>query len=342
MSPPKSVLVVVSLVSALLHTRFARALVVIVLALAAGLALWIVTEDHVATGIVIETLPGRNGTPDFATIKTMSVEQALLLPQIIGLPPQVGDVVIASGAPRDIAGAGAFLQVDTLTVLPLATLRTQAATQLAALPVADVHPAGPIAAALLLVLFAAAALRLTFAAAMAGVTAVTAFVLWHLNTGTVVVPVPPDLLEPVLLGAGLLGVVAGWKAMSRSGGFPAQALGQRAAALLLVVPVSLAVGPVVALPPAALAFGLMAAALLRPTLVPAVLALPLLAFAQDIPREGLFAAALAIVAFRLWQDRRQSPMPGQPHGAAAQPFMPRPDARGSFDLTQILDPQKEA
>lgn len=338
MRPSKSVLVVATLASALLPPRVARVLGTLVLICLVGMTLWIGGSADVSVGRVVQTLPAADGRPAFASITSPEGEAALLLPTMLPALPVEGDIVIASGTPQTIAGVGDFLRVSDLTVLPLADLRGKVADSLVAAQVKHIHPAGLVLGALLLAGLAPLILRLTSSAAMAAATFAVGAILWHLNRGPLVVPLPADVQDTVLLGAAILGAVAGWKAM----GEDPDRIGRRIGALLLLPLVLPALRPLMGPLPPALLLVFIPVAILRPTLIPVAAALPLIDRAMDLTPTMLAAIMVVLVTLRLWRDYVITARPVAAGLSPTTTFEPRTDNRGAFDLTQIFEPRKEA
>ncbi len=338
MRPHKSPLFIATLAGTLLPLRAARAVVATTLMALAVLVSWMVTAAGVAIGIVTRTLPASQGAPAFATITSPLADRALLLPP--GNPaalPSAGDLVIASGMPQTLDGVGAFLRTAHLTVLPLADLQSRITAALASAPVDQVNPATLVVIALLFAAFAPIVLRLVASAAMAGATGALAAGLWHLNQIHVVLPLPADLMTDVLMGCAIIGGVAGWKAT----GSDINRIGQRIGALIMLPFVLPSLEPLISPLPPTLLLGLLPLAVLRPTLILVAASLPLIDRALDPSPMVLVATAVILIGLRLWRDSADGLCLFTMDKAFGQPFQPRPDAKGSFNLAQILEPRQE-
>lgn len=340
-APNASAYVVASIAFSFLPPWIARLLAVAVLLGFAVLVGLLVQGDGLVLGIVETVRPPGDNFPDLlAEVRGFafagSTEATLRLSADVAATADLGpgDLVFATGVLEPI-GSFAVLKVTAALALPLSEMLDWLNATLIWLDLPGLHPVGIILAAVLLSVFARVALRVVAAVIVAPMVAMLAFAMLTFNLSLRLLPLPGDLVEPVVVIGAIIGAVIGYKSLLRD----STRLGEHLAAALL----GLALAPVLAQAlGVSLALAMVAAllGLLVPVAAP-VMAAALLVQAW-VPLDllsagmGVAAAVTAHLAFDRWSGRQN----GRSLRIGAAAFQPTPDARGEFPLHQIITPKE--
>jgi hypothetical protein len=337
MRPNKSAYLVASLTFTLLPPRIARVLVLAVALLCGGLAYWVGHSDNVVFGQATEVLPLVASNRTLVAVTQLSRNpEALLVPDAAGgADIQADDIVLAYGADRNLAGAGRFFDVGQLGVLPVSQYRAIVADIWGKARVTRTNPIGIALAASLIVLFAGLLLRLGAAAILGPVTGLATFVLLQINIREVIVPIPSEQTDTLLVAGAVIGAVIGFKALI---GDPYR-LGERVVAVIFALPLVHLV--VAELPDAGvLPWSLVALAALAPMATPILAALLMVIHGLALDGTETFVVLVAMIGVRLLAFHRQS-RPRAATASAPETFTPQTDERGAFDLAQIFQTNQD-
>ena len=336
MRPVKYVYATATLAFAFVSPRIARFLVTAVLAILGVIVIWAAREPAVMVGMVDEVVRLDNVsatlvaiTPPFGDPLALKITDPVLAGRTLDSP----DLVIVFGAMVDMAEPGlrpdGFFEVSRVGILPVSDLLNQLDATALREEIARTNKWGVVLIAGLLAVFSHTALRAGAAALFGAVSALTTFLLLHINAESAFLPVPQELFGPLILAGGIGGGAIAFKAALHD---PAH-LGERLAAAVLALPLALLL-PAAGLMPEPIAWTLPLLALPFPALTPVSAAMLVLNQGLDLDMQSswLSFAGMLVLA---WLFRRRWADPGKRSlRASHQRF--RPDNSGHIDIDQLL------
>lgn len=342
MRPSKSAYIVASLAFAFLPPGRARGLALILFLILAGIFIWAWNASDVVIGQVTNVLMIAGSGDALIGMQPLATGPgALQIPAVLmpANPIMLQDIVFAHGQEQVMPESIAYLEVGRIGVLQVSSYHTKLTALWDAAKVSQTSPVGIAMAAALMVIFAPILLRFGAAAVMALLSGLISFLLLQINAGEILVPIPPLQVEGLVMAGAVIGAVIGYKALIED---PTR-IGERVIAMIFALPMLVFVATLLAeaglVVPEPLLWAIPLLASIAPVITPVLAALLLVTAGLDLaPVETAIVGTVMFGArFIIAHARRQSTQSGV---ATLAPFQPETDARGEFDLGQILNARK--